>query len=98
MKVTVAVALADRQEVFELELAEGATVRQALERARIAERFPGIELEGMRLGIWSRPCERDMVLRDGDRVELYRPLIADPKSQRRSRARLKPSTRSRNEP
>jgi hypothetical protein len=96
LRVAVAIALPDRQEVVELELAEGATVADALEAARVAERFPGMERAAV--GIWSRPCATDRILRDGDRVEVYRGLRADAKAGRRARARLKPSSRSRSGP
>ena len=95
MRIEVAVAMPERQEVIELELAEGATVADALQAARVRERFPSLDWTGVDYGLWSRPCAVDRVLRDGDRVEVYRPLAADPKDQRRARARLKPSTRSR---
>ena len=98
-RVSVAIALADRQEVIELELPEGATAGDAVAAARIEERFPGFDAGTFTLGIWSRPCAREAPLREGDRVELYRPLVADAKAQRRARARarVKPSSpRSRN--
>lgn len=95
MRVEVAVALPDRQEVIALELPEAATVADALEAARVRERFPELDWSGVTYGLWSRPCAVDRILRDGDRVEVYRPLAADPKDQRRARARLRPSTRSR---
>ena len=99
LRVAVAVALADRQEVIALELAEGATVADAIEAARVADRFPGFDAAAAEVGVWSRPCGRDARLRDGDRVELYRGLKADAKAQRRARARLKPaSPRSRSGP
>jgi putative ubiquitin-RnfH superfamily antitoxin RatB of RatAB toxin-antitoxin module len=95
MKVSVAVALPGRQEVIELELGPGATLADAIASARLAERFPGIDFAAMRAGIWSRAAKLATVLRDGDRVELYRPLNADPKDMRRSRAAVRPSSRSR---
>jgi putative ubiquitin-RnfH superfamily antitoxin RatB of RatAB toxin-antitoxin module len=95
MKVSVAVALPGRQEVIELELGPGATLADAIAAARLAERFPGVDFAGMRAGIWSRAAKLATVLRDGDRVELYRPLNADPKDMRRSRAAARPSSRSR---
>ncbi len=98
MRVTVAVALPGRQEVTELDLPEGADVAAALAAARIAERYPEIALDRCDVGIWSRMCARDTVLREGDRVEIYRPLAADAKAMRRERARIKPSTRSRSGP
>ena len=97
IRVTVAVALPARQEVIAIELAEGSTVADALAAARIAERFPGLDLASVKTGIWSLEASLATALRDSDRVEVYRPLTADPKEKRRSRA-LSSSTRSRNEP
>jgi hypothetical protein len=87
MKVAVALALAGRQAVVELELEEGATVRQAVSASGLAGRFPELDLGRLTPGIWSRASGWDAKLRDGDRVELYRPLQADAKQMRRSRAR-----------
>jgi putative ubiquitin-RnfH superfamily antitoxin RatB of RatAB toxin-antitoxin module len=98
MRVTVAVALASRQEVIELELAARATVADAIAAARLDERFPGVDFSAMRTGIWSRAAQAATSLREGDRVELYRPLEADPKDMRRTRAKVKPSSRSRSGP
>lgn len=96
LRVSVAVALPERQEVVELELPAGATVGDAVGAARLPERFPGLDVAAFTLGVWSRPCRADTPLRDGDRVELYRPLQADAKARRRARAQLSPpSTRSR---
>ena len=91
ISVTVAAALPGLQEVVELDLAPGATVADALLRCGLQARFPDIDFATAHVGIWSRPCPRDTVLRDGDRVEIYRQLRADPKEMRRKRARLKPS-------
>jgi uncharacterized protein len=98
IRVTVAIALPGLQEVIAVELAEGATLADAIAAARVAERFPGVDMAALKTGIWSREASPATVLRDSDRVEIYRPLRADPKAMRRSRARLKPSTRSRNGP
>jgi putative ubiquitin-RnfH superfamily antitoxin RatB of RatAB toxin-antitoxin module len=92
LRVSVALALPGRQEVVELELPEGATVADALAAARLPERFPGLDLAALATGVWSRPRPAHARLRDGDRVELYRPLLADAKAQRRTRAGLKPSS------
>jgi putative ubiquitin-RnfH superfamily antitoxin RatB of RatAB toxin-antitoxin module len=97
LRITVAVALPGRQEVIAVDVAHGATVGDAIAAARVAERFPELA-PPWRLGVWSKPCEPTAKLRDGDRVEVYRPLAADPKEQRRARAALKPSTRSRSAP
>ncbi len=98
MRIAIVAPTPERQDVVELELAEGSTVADALERVRSHPAFAQVDWERVRLGVWSRECARDTSLRDGDRVEIYRALKADPKAQRRARARLKPSTRSRNAP
>ena len=85
LRVWVVAALPDRQEVLELELADGATVADALAAARLAEHHP--QLAHALVGIWSRRVGRDERLHDGDRVEVYRELQADAKAQRRERAR-----------
>jgi len=92
LRVSVALALPGRQEVVELELADGATVGDALAAAALARRFPELELGALEVGVWSRPCDRSTPLRDGDRVELYRALQADAKAERRARARLRTSS------
>lgn len=89
--VLVTVATPECQEVVEVEVADGATAAEALALSGLQQRFPAIDFAAAPLGIWSRPCARDTVLRAGDRVEVYRELLADPKEMRRKRARLKPS-------
>jgi putative ubiquitin-RnfH superfamily antitoxin RatB of RatAB toxin-antitoxin module len=87
LRVTVAVALADRQSVVEVEVPEGSTVADAIRAARLEERYGRDFIEEARFGVWSRPCPAHTELREGDRVELYRPLAADPKQMRRTRAK-----------
>ena len=87
LRVSVAAALPGRQEVIEVELPDGSRVADAIAASGVLERFP--ELRGAATGIWSRPCREDARLREGDRVELYRPLVADAKQMRRARARRK---------
>lgn len=98
MRVCLAVALPGCQEVVEMDLPDGSTVADAIAAARLAERFPSLDAATLEAGIWGRGRERSAVLRDGDRVELYRALEADPKDARRARARLRTSTRARNAP
>ena len=86
MRVSVVLALAERQEVVELELEPGATIAQAVEASGLIARFPALDVAHMPAGIWSRPRPHGTPLRDGDRVELYRPLEVDAKAQRRARA------------
>ena len=96
LRVSVVVALPGRQELIELRLEAGATIADALDAANVRNRFPEL-LGDEAVGIWSRTRARDTPLRDGDRVEVYRALRADPKAMRRARARVKPaSPRSRN--
>src|SRR5947208_11023033 len=98
MRVSVAVALPGRQEVIEVEVPARATVSDAIAAAHLEARFPGVDFNAMRTGIWSRPCSAHARIREGDRIELYRPLKADPKDMRRSRAKARTSSRSRNGP
>jgi uncharacterized protein len=98
MRIAVAIAFAKRQEVIEVDLAEGASVADAIAAAGLQQRFPGLDLAAVRFGIWSRVAKPSAKLREGDRVEVYRGLRADPKDMRRERAKLKPSTRSRSGP
>ncbi|ENO87651.1 RnfH family protein [Thauera linaloolentis] len=87
IRVEVAYALPQRQELVEVVLAEGATVGDALEVSGLLRKYPDIEPDGRnKLGIFSRLVKADAVLRDRDRVEIYRPLVADPKAVRRQRA------------
>lgn len=96
MRVCVVLALAQRQEIVELELPDGATLADAVAASGFVARYPALGVARMPAGIWSRPRPPETPLRDGDRVELYRALQADAKAQRRARAGLRPSsTRSR---
>jgi putative ubiquitin-RnfH superfamily antitoxin RatB of RatAB toxin-antitoxin module len=67
-----------------LQLEMGATVMQALQASGVLQR-QGLQPEGLRLGVWGRVCEPGAVLREGDRVEIYRGLVVDPKEARRLR-------------
>lgn len=85
-QIEVVYALPDIQALIPLEVEEGTTVREAIERSGILERFPGIDLEKLKVGIFGKLSKPDTVLRARDRVEIYRPLIADPKEVRKQRA------------
>ena len=69
-----------------LTLEEGATVQQAIERSGILAEFPEIDLGRNKVGVWNKLAKLDQPLRDKDRIEIYRPLIADPKEVRKQRA------------
>jgi putative ubiquitin-RnfH superfamily antitoxin RatB of RatAB toxin-antitoxin module len=96
MRVLVAVALPGSQEVETVELAQGASLADALSAARVRERHPDLAIEAV--GIWGKRCAPETVLREGDRVEVYRALTADAKAMRRARAGLRSSPRSRSGP
>ena len=84
--VEVAYAGPEGQWLVQLELGQGASALSAVLASGIPERLPGFEPATARLGVFSRPVAHDAPLRDGDRVEIYRPLLRDPKSARRARA------------
>ncbi|MDE2118755.1 MAG: RnfH family protein [Betaproteobacteria bacterium] len=80
MKIGIAYALPKRQVWFDVEMPEGATIQDAINRSGILKQFPEIDLEKNKVGIYSKLSKLDAVLSDGDRVEIYRPITCDPKS------------------
>ncbi|MGE8361051.1 RnfH family protein [Pseudomonas sp.] len=86
--VEVAYALADRQVLVRLEVPHGTTARQAAEQSGLAAEFPGLDLANSPLGIFGKSVAKpeERVLEAGERVEVYRALIADPKEVRKQRA------------
>ena len=80
MKIGIAYALPQRQAWFDVNLQDGATVKEAIERSGILKQFPDINLEQQKVGIFGKLAKLDAVLADGDRVEIYRPIICDPKT------------------
>jgi putative ubiquitin-RnfH superfamily antitoxin RatB of RatAB toxin-antitoxin module len=86
IKIEVTYALAERQEVVPLSLPAGSTLLQAVEASGLGAKYPEIDLAKGKFGIYSKLAKPDTVLRDRDRVEIYRPLIADPKEVRKQRA------------
>jgi len=85
-QVEVAYARPDVQVVVSVEVAEGATIREAIERSGLLERFPEIDLEAQRVGVFGKLSKLDASVQARDRVEIYRALIADPKEVRKQRA------------
>ncbi|WP_051076339.1 RnfH family protein [Thioalkalivibrio sp. ALMg11] len=86
IRVEVAYARPDRQVILPLVVPEGTTVDIALRQSEIELQFPEIDLDNAKVGIFGKITRRDTVLRPRDRIEIYRPLIADPKEVRRQRA------------
>lgn len=87
--IEVACATPERQSVLRIEAAPACTVRQAIERSGILREFPEISLERCKVGVFGRLRQLDDLVVAGERVEIYRPLLADPKQARRLRARKK---------
>jgi putative ubiquitin-RnfH superfamily antitoxin RatB of RatAB toxin-antitoxin module len=86
IQVETAFALPDKQAIVELEVTEGTTAIEAVRQSNIAARFEGLDVEEARLGIFGKAVTNAQVLKAGDRVEIYRPLVADPKEIRKARA------------
>ena len=86
MRVEVAYAAAERQVLVAIDVDEGATVEMALRQAAGHAAFDGLNLNRMPVGVYGNQVDRSRVLRPGDRIELYRPLLLDPKEARRRRA------------
>ncbi len=86
MPIEVTYASADRSWLIPLDIEEGATVQQAIITSGILEQCPDINLQTNKVGLFSKIVELDVLLRAGDRIEIYRPLILDPKEARRLRA------------
>ena len=86
MAIEVAYVAPDASFLVALTLPAGATVNDAWLASGLAERVPGLVASDANVGVFSRRCTLATVLRDGDRVEVYRPLLVDPKDTRRQRA------------
>lgn len=83
--VEVAYARDDRQQIVPLQVMPGTTAQQAIEQSGILDMFPEIDLNSNKIGVFAKLSKKDTELKAGDRVEIYRPLIADPKEVRRKR-------------
>lgn len=84
--IEVAYATPESQKIIELEVEPGISILDAAAQSEIGQYFPDIDLEQADLGVFGKAVPSDYVLVDGDRIEIYRPLIADPKEVRRQRA------------
>ncbi len=86
INVEVVYALPQEQTLLQLQVPQGSTLGDAIRASGILEKYPDIDLTRNKLGIFGKLSKEDAVLRDRDRVEINRPLIADPKEVRRKRA------------
>ena len=84
--IEVVYAKPDIQVLIPLEVEEGTTLRTAIERSGVLERFPEIDLSENKVGIFGKAAALSATPGEGDRIEIYRPLIADPKEARKKRA------------
>lgn len=86
ISVEVAYALPEKQAIVAVEVTPGTTAMEAAEQSGIVDRFEGVTLEGAKLGIFGKSVVATHVMSAGERVEIYRPLEADPKEVRKARA------------
>ena len=88
LHIEVAYALPEKQRIIALEVEPGCTVFEAVRRSRIVDQFPDIDIDSAAIGVFGKAVAkpRQEEVRDGDRIEIYRSLIADPKEVRKERA------------
>ena len=86
IKVEVAYALPEQQVIIPLQVDQGTTIEEVITLSGVLQQFPDIDLSQNKVGIFGKIAKPDTILRERDRVEIYRPLIADPKESRRRRA------------
>jgi putative ubiquitin-RnfH superfamily antitoxin RatB of RatAB toxin-antitoxin module len=85
--VEVAYATPEEQVIIPVQVAEAATVEEAILASGVLEQFSDIDLTKNKVGVFGKACKLDRVLKAGERVEIYRPLIVDPKEVRKERAK-----------
>jgi len=86
IRIEVAYARPDEQVIIPVEAPEGATLEQVIVLSRIQDRFPEIDPKVAKVGVFGKLSKLSAAVRAGDRVEIYRPLLADPKAVRKQRA------------
>ena len=86
MKIEVAYALRHKQTLLNIEVDDNTSVEDAIQQSNILKKYPEINLKKNKVGIFGKITSLDVKLKEKDRVEIYRPLIADPKEVRKQRA------------
>lgn len=86
LQVEVIYATLETQQLLVVQLPPPATIEQCIQASGVLEAHPDIDLKVMKVGVFSQIKPLDHLVRDGDRIEIYRPLLADPKEVRRRRA------------
>jgi uncharacterized protein len=86
IEIEVAYAKPEEQVIVTVKVSQGTTIEQAVELSGLSARFPEIGYSGIKAGVFGMVCKPGQAVKKGDRVEIYRPLIHDPKEARRQRA------------
>ena len=85
-KVEIIYATIEEQEIITLDIEDNANIQRCIEHSGILRRYPEIDLSTMKVGVFSQVKPLTEIVKDGDRIEIYRSLIADPKVVRRKKA------------
>lgn len=96
INIEVAYATTERQKIIKLEVDSGTTIIDAVRQSGITDVFPDLDIETASFGIWSKVKPASTVILDGQRIEIYRPLLVDPKESRRKRAEKKAAQNRKN--
>jgi uncharacterized protein len=91
LQVEVVYASEDKQHIAVIKIAKGSHIEQAIQASDILKIFPEIDLRTQKVGVFGQIRQLHEVLEDGDRIEIYRPLIIDPKEMRRKKIQKKPN-------
>ena len=86
LKIEIIYATLESQELIKIEVEQGSTIEQCIHISGVQKKFPEIDLNQMKVGIFSQVKPLNHQVAQGDRIEIYRPLIADPKAVRRKKA------------
>lgn len=86
IKIEMVYALPNEQTLLKLDVPQTSTIADAIRLSGLLEKHPEIDLEKGKFGLFGKLSKTDTVLREKDRIEIYRPLLADPKEVRRKRA------------
>ncbi len=86
VNIEVAYALPHKQQIVVVEVAVGTTVLEAVKQSTITQVFPEIDVDSVKMGIFGKAVKAQQEVKAGDRIEVYRPLISDPKASRKARA------------
>lgn len=94
MKVGVVYASPKRQAWVHIDVPEGSTIQQAIERSGILRQFPEIDLTKQKIGVFGKVVTLESAVEDGARIEIYRPITADPKALQKQKKAAAPAAQS----